>query len=134
MNPQKRKALEAAGFRLGDAGDFLDLTEVERAIVDVRLEFSRRIREARAAHGLTQADLAHRMKSSQSRVAKLEAAAPDVSLDLMLRGFLAAGGTLADLARVFRRSTTPKRAATGQVRPKRVAATPRQKSGVLTGS
>src|SRR5258708_26147248 len=30
MNPQKRKALESAGWRFGDAADFLSMTDEER--------------------------------------------------------------------------------------------------------
>ena len=41
--------------------------------------------------------MARKLKSSQSRVAKMEAGAADVSLDLLFRGFFALGGTLKDL-------------------------------------
>ena len=41
--------------------------------------------------------MAKKLNSSQSRVAKLEAASADVSLDLMFRGLFALGGSLMDL-------------------------------------
>src|SRR5690348_936540 len=98
MDTKKRKALEAAGFRVGDAEDFLGLTEEERQLVGLRLALSRAIRRLREATPLTQQQLATRLKSSQSRVAKIEAAEPGVSLDLLFRALFALGGSLADLS------------------------------------
>jgi ribosome-binding protein aMBF1 (putative translation factor) len=100
MNKAKRKALEAAGFRFGDAEDFLGLTNEERRLVEVRLAVSRAVRELRKESGVTQQQLAARIKSSQSRVAKIEAAAPDVTLDLSFRALFAVGGSLRDVARL----------------------------------
>jgi hypothetical protein len=97
MDKAKRHALEAAGFRVGDAGEFLGLTAEERRLVDLRLAVSRAVRRRRLGLKLTQRELATRIKSSQSRVAKIEAAAPDVSLDIMFRGLIALEGGLEDL-------------------------------------
>jgi predicted XRE-type DNA-binding protein len=99
MNATKRKKLEAAGFRFGDAEDFLELSPEERELVDLRVKLSRAVRKLRERQNLTQQELAERIKSSQSRVAKLESGAGDVSLDLMFRGFFAVGGKLADVAK-----------------------------------
>jgi hypothetical protein len=38
MNKREREALEAAGFRIGDAEDFLELTDEERRLVELRVE------------------------------------------------------------------------------------------------
>ncbi|SRR5581483_12144908 len=97
MNKAKRKALEAAGFQIGDAKDFLSLTEEERRLLELRLAVSRAVRRLRQEQHLTQQQLAAKLKSSQSRVAKLEMGAADVSLDLLFRGLFAVGGKLADL-------------------------------------
>jgi len=97
MKAAKRKALEAAGFRIGDAAEFLGLTEEENQLVELRVAVSRAIREQRQKQGLTQQQLATKLKSSQSRVAKIESAANDVSLDLSFRALFAVGGALADL-------------------------------------
>ncbi len=97
MDLKKQKALEAAGFRVGDAADFLELTDEERALVDLRLAVSRAVRERRKDQNLTQAELAKRMKSTQARVAKIEAGDAGVSLDLMFSGLFAVGGGLSDL-------------------------------------
>src|SRR5436189_3938822 len=98
MKEAKRKKLEAAGFRIGDAEDFLELTPEERKLVDLRLKVSRLVRAKRERQHLTQKELAAKTASSQSRIAKLESGAGDVSLDLMFRVFFAVGGKLADVA------------------------------------
>jgi ribosome-binding protein aMBF1 (putative translation factor) len=98
MDKALRKRLEEAGFQIGDAEQFLGLTPEERRLVELRLVVSRAVRRLREKHGLTQKQLAAKLKSSQSRVAKIEAAAGDVSLDLSFRALFAAGGDLKDLA------------------------------------
>jgi predicted XRE-type DNA-binding protein len=98
VDARKRKALEAAGWRFGDYGDFLGLTDEERQEVELRGALCRTIRERREALGMTQKQLASRLKSSQSRVAKLEIGV-GVSLDLMFRALFALGGQVADVAR-----------------------------------
>jgi hypothetical protein len=97
MKPEKKKALEEAGFRIGNTEDFLGLTPEESNLVELRLAVSRTVRSRREHMRLTQRQLASRLKSSQSRIAKLEAGAPDVSLDLLFRSLFAVGGRLADI-------------------------------------
>jgi ribosome-binding protein aMBF1 (putative translation factor) len=97
MNNRKKAALERAGFQIGDAADFLDLSAEERRLVDLRVAVCRAVRRVRVRHRLTQQELADRLQSSQSRVAKLEAGAAGVSLDLLFRGLFAAGGRLTDV-------------------------------------
>ena len=78
MNKEKRRALEAAGFRIGDAEDFLELTDEERRLVELRVAVSRAIRERREQQDITQGQVARKLKSSQSRVAMMEAGTSDV--------------------------------------------------------
>ncbi len=91
MDPEKKKRLEAAGFKSGDYGDFLGLTDVERQIVEFRAGLARAVREGREEKGLTQRQLAAAIGSSQSRVAKLESATADTSVDLMLKALFTVG-------------------------------------------
>lgn len=93
MKQSKRKALEAAGWKLGDAADFLEMSDDERQLLDARLELALAVRRQRAASNLSQAELGRRLKTSQPRVAKIERAATDVSLDQLVKAFAAAGGT-----------------------------------------
>ncbi|HEX7091915.1 MAG TPA: helix-turn-helix domain-containing protein [Longimicrobiales bacterium] len=57
--------------------------------MELKLALSRALREKRTEQGLSQAALARRLGSSQSRVAKMESSDPSVSLDLLVRALLA---------------------------------------------
>ena len=94
MNAAKRKALEAAGWKVGDAADFLEMSAEERQLLDTRVELALAIRRQREAQHLSQKELGARLKTSQPRVAKIERAAADVSLDQLVRAFTAAGGKI----------------------------------------
>jgi predicted XRE-type DNA-binding protein len=98
MDGKRRKALEAAGFRFGDAADFLELSEDERMLVELRVKLAQAIRRRREQSNLSQKQVATRIKSTQPRVARIEAAAADVSLDQMFRGLFAVGGNVEDLS------------------------------------
>lgn len=92
MDPKKKKALEAAGWKFGDAADFLAMSEEERQLLEARLAAALAVRRQRAAAKLSQKQLAGRLKTSQPRITKIEQGADDVSLDQILRAFTAAGG------------------------------------------
>ncbi len=98
MERGKRKRVEQAGWIVGSASDFLEMTAAEEQLVEMKLSLGTELRRAREQHRLTQTDLARRMKSSQSRVAKMEAGDPTVSLDLLVHGLLAAGATRREIA------------------------------------
>jgi hypothetical protein len=103
MRASKRKALEKAGWRVGTADEFLDLTEEESAFLDLKLSLARELKACRIKRRWTQTHLAGLLSSSQSRVAKMEAADPSVSVDLLVRGLLALGLSRRQLARVVSR-------------------------------
>lgn len=103
MDAKKRKRLEKAGWRVGNAADFLGLSEEETALVEMRLALSQSLKERRLASGFTQSTLAKQLGSSQSRVAKLEAADPSVSLELLIRALLAVGASRKDVATALAR-------------------------------
>jgi len=98
MESKKRKKLEAAGWKVGSAESFLELTPEETALIDLKLSLGELVRHARQRAKLSQQRLAERLHSSQSRVAKLEAGDASVSLDLAVRAAFAAGAKKADLA------------------------------------
>lgn len=101
MDAAKRKKLEAAGWSVGSATDFLKLSPEEADFVELKLRLSESLKQRRQSKKLSQAALAKKIKSSQSRVAKMEAGDPSVSLDLLIRALLALGATRNDLARVL---------------------------------
>src|SRR4051794_31491257 len=97
MDKETRKAIEDAGFRVTNIQELFGLTEEETRLIELKVTIARRIRELRQKSGITQQALAAKLKSSQSRVAKIESADVDVSLDLMVRAFFALGGKPASL-------------------------------------
>lgn len=101
MDHKKRKRLEAAGWKVGSPAEFLELTPEEEQLVEIHLSLSAKLRELRQRRRWTQTVLAKRLGSSQSRVAKMEAGDPSVSLDLLVRGLLAAGASPRDIGRAL---------------------------------
>jgi len=93
MDTRKRRRLAAAGWRVGSAAAFLGLSDAESALVEMRLALSDLFRVVREDSGLTQNALAKRLRSSQSRVAKMEAGDPTVSLELLIRALLVLGAS-----------------------------------------
>lgn len=101
MQASKRKKLGAAGWKVGNAKDFLNLTGEEEAYIELRLRLADGLKARRARKKLTQAEFAKSIRSSQSRVAKMEAGDPTVSVDLMLRSLMALGASNRDIARII---------------------------------
>lgn len=101
MQREKRDKLERAGWRVGDTKEFLKLTDAEIAVIDVRVSLARELRNRRRQQKISQATLAKRLGSSQSRVAKMEAGDPSVSLDLLIRSLLRVGSTTAEIGRTI---------------------------------
>lgn len=104
MKSIKRKRLEQAGWVVGDTAQFLQLSPEESRFVDLKLAIAAGVKELRERRGLTQATLAKRLGSSQSRVAKMEAADHSVSLDLMMRALLNIGASASEIAKLIKRS------------------------------
>ena len=91
MHASKRKKLEAAGYQVGDAAEFLALSPEEEALINMKVKLSKQLVELRKKGGLSQGALAKMIGSSQSRVAKMEACDPSVSMDLMFKSAFALG-------------------------------------------
>jgi DNA-binding XRE family transcriptional regulator len=101
MNKEKQKILEKKGWKFGTAKDFLGLTDEEASYIELKLKLSANLKRVRTERKLTQVELARIIKSSQSRVAKLETGDPSVSLDLIIRSLLALGTSKKDIARTI---------------------------------
>jgi len=101
MRKDKKTRLERAGWKVGSVREFLGLSDVEAALVELKLSLSRGLRQQRTRRKLTQAQLARLVRSSQSRVAKMESGDPTVSIDLLVRSFLAMGATQQELGRLI---------------------------------
>jgi predicted XRE-type DNA-binding protein len=98
MDPIKRQKIEAAGGKIVTVAEFLDLSPEEMEIIEIRLSLSKSLKKFRQQEQLSQQKLAENIHSSQSRVAKMEAASPSVSIDLLIKSLLALGATREDIA------------------------------------
>ena len=101
MHKNRRRRLERAGWTVGDAGDFLGLSPEERRYIETKLALAAGLRRRREHLGLTQTQVAKRLGSSQSRVAKMEAADKSVSTDLLLRVLFRLGAKRHEVARLL---------------------------------
>ena len=98
MKASKKRRLEAAGWKETSVKEFLNLSEADMEYIEIKLALSRRLRELREKRHLTQTKAATLLKTSQSRLARMEAGDPSVSLDLLVRGLFALGATRQELA------------------------------------
>jgi hypothetical protein len=103
MNEERKKRLD----RVTTAEGFLELTDEDVAVIDERMESDRARRilaallKMKRGRQLTQARIAKLIQSSQSRIAKAEAADSSVSLDLLFRANFAAGVSLEEIGRAL---------------------------------
>jgi ribosome-binding protein aMBF1 (putative translation factor) len=107
MRKQKKTRLAAKGWKIGTVKEFLGLSNEESAYIELKIRLAAGLRQRRQEKGLSQLDLAAKLQSSQSRVAKMEAGDPTVSLDLLIRSLLSLGASDRDLSQMI----TTKRAA-----------------------
>ena len=102
MRKQNKDKLDAAGWVVGSVKEFLGLSEADAVLIEIKLALSRSLRDRRQEHGLSQVQLAERLRSSQSRVAKMEAGDPSVSMELLVSALLLLGAGSADLSNAIR--------------------------------
>ena len=105
MKATKRKRLKKRGWKIGDASEFLCLSTEEQALLELKVALGHELKMNRMECKWTQAHFAKVVRSSQSRVAKMESGDPSVSLDLLVRSLLATGASREDLAKAITNST-----------------------------
>lgn len=93
MKASKREKLEAAGWKVGSTSEFLELSDTESMLIDMKLSLAKTVKEMRQSQGMTQAQLASLISSSQSRIAKIEAADSSVSIELLMKCLAAMGAS-----------------------------------------
>ncbi len=101
MDNKKKKALESKGYRVSSADEFLGLSREESQYIELKLALSQALTKLRRQSNLTQLQVAKILKSSQSRIAKLESGDPSVSLDLLIKSLLAMGATKNGIAKAI---------------------------------
>ncbi len=101
MNRAKKERLVKAGWKSGSAAQFLHLTPEEELYVELKVSLSQQLRRRREESHLTQEELARMLKSSQSRIAKMEKGDPSVSIDLLIKSLLVLGTTRREIAKAI---------------------------------
>jgi len=101
MDKRKKAKLAKRGWKTGSVAEFLGLSAEEVAYVEMKLALSKELKERRVRKRLTQKELADAIESSQSRVAKMEAGDPTVSIDLLVKSLLALGVSKKELGRTI---------------------------------
>lgn len=96
MDAERRKQLDALGWKSYEhAGDIFGMSEAEKQELDFRIDLANAVKKRRESLGLSQQDLANRLKISKQRVAKIEWGDGEISLEEMLRTYSSLGGRLA---------------------------------------
>ena len=85
----------------GSVKEFLGLSDADVEYIEMRRTLSRLVKEKRQKLRLTQIQVAARLNTSQSRVAKMEKADPTVSADLLLQSLFRLGLKRKELADAF---------------------------------
>ena len=94
-------------WKEGTVQEFLDLSDADMAVVETKVALTRVLRGKRQSAGLTQTEVARTMRTSQSRVARIEAGDPAVSLDLVFKALYAVGMTPRDVGVSIQETAVP---------------------------
>lgn len=113
MKQTKPQRVKQKDWKIGSVSEFLGLSPEEETYIELRLALSRSVKERRNKKSLTQKQLATKIGSSQSRIAKLEAGNKSVSLDMLVRSLFALGASMEELSEIiakapFSKSRQPK--------------------------
>jgi len=101
MDAKKKKKLEAKGWKVSSAQDFLKISDEEMALIELKISLGGTLQNKRKQKKLTQSQLAKLLHSSQSRIAKMETGDPSVSLDLLVKSLFSLGLSKNELAKVI---------------------------------
>jgi DNA-binding transcriptional regulator YiaG len=101
MKKAKKEKLTKGGWKVGSVAEFLNLTPEEELYVELKASLSQCLKRQRLASHLSQQEFARLVKSSQSRVAKMEKGDPTVSIDLLIKSLLVLGTTRREIAKAI---------------------------------
>ena len=101
MKKIKRDRLTRAGYKITSPKEFLNLSDEEMAIIDLKINLIKKLKKVRIASGVTQKQLAKLVQSSQSRIAMLEGGSSDVSLELICKALFALGVSRRELGQTI---------------------------------
>lgn len=88
MDKETKEKLKKAGWVVGSVKEFLNLSEEDIKLIEIRIALGIFLKEQREKCGYTQTQLAKEMRSSQSRIAKMENGDNNVTIDIILKSLL----------------------------------------------
>ena len=104
---RKIARLERAGWKTTTVQEFLGLSDDDMVIIEVKVALAKRLKQQRARTGMSQVEVAKIVRSSQPRVAKMEAADKSVSIDLLVKALVRTGVSIQEIGRSLQKITPP---------------------------
>ncbi len=98
MTETKKKMLEANGYKVIDSAEWLGLSREEAQIVDMRVALAQELERVRKAKGITQAELAKRVGTKQSGVARMLNNPDTSTMDNLIKALIALGEPISKIA------------------------------------
>ena len=98
MTEARKKKLEAKGYKVVDSAEWLGLSREEAQIVEMRVALAQELERLRKAKGLTQAELARRIGTKQSGVARTVNNPNSTTIDNLIRSLIALGEPISKIA------------------------------------
>ena len=101
MGTAKKERLAEAGFKETTVQEFLDLSDADMEIINLKIKLGRLLKKLRKQNKITQAQLAKLTKTNQARIARIENADKSVSFEAILMSLYSLGAKKKDIAKVF---------------------------------
>ena len=98
MTEAKRKILETKGYAVTDSAEWLGLTRGETQIVNMRVALAQELEKVCKSKGITQAELARRVGTRQSGVARMLNNPDNSTMDNLIKGLIALGEPISKIA------------------------------------
>ena len=98
MTERKKKILMANGYTITDSADWLGLSNEEAQIVNMRVALAQELERVRKSKGITQAELARRVGTKQSGVARMLNNPETSTMDNLIKALIALGEPIGKIA------------------------------------
>ncbi len=101
MDKRKLENLKSKGWKETSVSEFLNLSLEEEKIIELRIALSTALKRHRLRAKISQEVFAKKLKTSQSRLAKMEAGDRSVSLDLLIKSLFKTGIDRSELSEII---------------------------------
>ena len=98
MTEEKKRILESNGIRVTDATGWLGLSKEEAQLVEMRGALAEELERVRKAKGMTQSELARKIGTKQSAVARMTSKPDTCTIDNLMKSLMALGEPVSKIA------------------------------------